>query len=117
MTAVYVPTLIESAEQAEQLPEDTVVIHDDWLPVQKTAGEWPGNSIMLSPDDLIGRTALVPVEADEYWRVEGEDDKGWYALDIGYDPLGAPRDTAERAARKHGGTSVRRYVTEWEAVS
>ncbi|HEX7349603.1 hypothetical protein [Brachybacterium sp.] len=66
---VYVPRLIESAEQAEALPEGTVLIREEHFAFQKHAGQF----VSADPHDLptgaawevVGWTALVPVEAEE----------------------------------------------------
>ena len=74
MTTIYVPRLIESAEQAEALPRGTVATYgeksakltghhvghvgtrgDVWLCI----GEFMPNA------DMVGWTALVPIEAVE----------------------------------------------------
>lgn len=69
MTTIYVPRLIESAEQAEALPEGTVLIREDHFAFQKHAGRF----VSADPHDLpvahawevVGWTALVPIEAEE----------------------------------------------------
>ena len=66
MTTLYRPVLIESAEQAEALPEGTVIIHADYYPQEKFDGLWgrEGNSSeSLAGEE--GWSALVPVEAEE----------------------------------------------------
>jgi len=95
MTTIYVPTLIESAEQAEKLPVGTLARHasgpgmdhahkvspigiDVWVAVG-------GNSTNAS---MVGWTALVPVEAEE----EHDTD----CVDV------------------PGGRPIRRLVTPWE---
>lgn len=72
MTTLYRPVLIESAEQAEALPTGTVAVRDGALPrllvVDATGPHWltgtraPG---YVHPTDMIGWTALVPIEAEE----------------------------------------------------
>lgn len=65
---VYIPTPITSAEQAEALPEGTVVRHDAHMPLEKWRDEygiayWGYHEEALEVDALVGWTALVPVEA------------------------------------------------------
>ena len=95
MTTLYRPVLIESAEQAEALPEGTIVINDQGDRYHRGAG-WGWHSTVGDRDlteDLDSTfmppkiTALVPVEAEEEL---GEDDDA---------------DTY---------TPTRRYVTPWE---
>lgn len=69
MTTLYKPVLIESAEQAEALDDGTVLIREDHFAFQKHAGRF----VSADPHDLpvahawevIGWTALVPIEARE----------------------------------------------------
>ena len=69
MTSLYKPVLIEYAEQAEALPEGTVLIREDHFAFQKHAGRF----VSADPHDfptgaaweVVGWTALVPVEAEE----------------------------------------------------
>ena len=69
MTTLYRPVLIESAEQAEALPEGTVLTREDHFAFQKHAGQF----VSADPHDLPtgaawevgGWTALVPIEAEE----------------------------------------------------
>ena len=110
MTTLYKPVLIESAEQAEQLPDDAIVISDggdryrrsgrDWMGV---AGELPG---YLDVDLLCNEriTALVPIEAEEEWAAEFESGEMYVNLD----------EDSARAA--DGGAAMSRLVTPWEAV-
>lgn len=69
MTTIYVPRLIESAEQAEALPDGTVLTRQDHFAFQKHADQF----VSADPHDLptgaawevVGWTALVPIEAEE----------------------------------------------------
>lgn len=67
MTVLYKPVLIESVEQAEALPDGTVVTHRKTWPREKVGHEFlPPDSIgPLTPDQVVGWTALVPVEVEE----------------------------------------------------
>ena len=63
---LYRPVLIESVEQAEALPEGTVIIHAEYYPQEKFDGLWgrEGNSSASLAEEE-GWSALVPVEAEE----------------------------------------------------
>ena len=92
MTVIYVPRLIESAEQAEALPVGTTVTHPDYWPREKgnLLGSWEGPGDAMQNAEMVGFTALVPIEAVE------EMDTDYY---MGGD-----------------GSPMRRYVTPWESV-
>ena len=96
MTTVYVPRLIESAEQAEALPVGTVATSEDFAPevfVKVGPNEWLGTHGPGTMTDLtaVGWTALVPVEAEEETGAKGDGmDEDFYL--------------------------TRRYVTPWESV-
>ena len=67
---IYIPRLIESAEQAEALPIGTLARHDDHMPVEKWRDEggsthWGYIEESVEVDLLLGWTALVPIEAEE----------------------------------------------------
>ena len=110
MTTIYVPRLIESAEQAEALPEGAIM----FLPAGPyvwTARD-PGGEFL----DHYGRpwhfentqddepfTALVPIEAEEEWAAEFDSGEMYMNLD---------EDSARNA---DGGAPYRRLVTPWEA--
>lgn len=75
MTVLYKPVRIESAEQAEALPRGTVAIrHDgDWhdAAVKLYDNAWQEASAedwATSNGEMVGWTALVPVEAKEETR-------------------------------------------------
>lgn len=75
MTIIYVPRLIQSAEQAEALPVGTVAILDDAtlpvaLHVTKTAEPlmpWRNGKHVGADENVVGAQALVPIEAEEEW--------------------------------------------------
>ena len=98
MTTLYRPVLIETAEQAEALPEGTVLIREDHFAFQKYAGQF----VSADPHDLptgaawevVGWTALVPIKAEEETRLH-------------IVRSGAHTTTAD----------LTRLVTPWEAVS
>lgn len=65
---VYVPRLIESAAQAEALPEGAIVTQEDRDgPWEK----WPdgyfrgASKTVVGPERVVDRFALVPIEAEE----------------------------------------------------
>lgn len=95
MTTLYRPVLIETVEQAESLPEGTIITKPDYFPQEKFGGLWGrhGNTSEQLAKER-GWTALVPVEAEEEHLAE-------YAVRADYEP----------------DRMVRRYVTPWEAVS
>ncbi len=70
MTVLYKPVLIESAEQAEALPVGTVATHDAHMPLEKWSdpeegATWGYLDESIEHADLVGWTALVPIEAVE----------------------------------------------------
>ena len=113
MTTVYVPRLIESAEQAEALPIGTVSIDFDsqGQPYQasiRVRGGWyctgevaADGSPRLAPHDVMaGDTALVPIEAEEE-RTR---------------PVQLHASAVHAAPPSNATKPSRRYVTPWEAV-
>lgn len=72
MTTLYRPVLIESAEQAEALPDGTVATRDGHLPRillrDETGQHWASGDAMsgfMYALDMRGWSALVPIEAEE----------------------------------------------------
>lgn len=65
--------LIETAEQAEALPVGTVVTHPDYWPREKgnLLGSWEGPGDAMQNADMVGFTALVPIEAEEDFQKAG----------------------------------------------
>ncbi|MEJ6544511.1 hypothetical protein PQI65_15085 [Brachybacterium paraconglomeratum] len=99
MTTLCRPVLIESAEQAEALPEGTLARHDDHMPVEKWRDEYGGThwgyiEESVEVDLLLGWTALVPIEAEEERQAIAECE------------IGVPG--TERIVHEH------RFVTPWE---
>ncbi|UEJ83977.1 hypothetical protein Bra3105_06605 [Brachybacterium halotolerans subsp. kimchii] len=98
MTTLYREVLIETAEQAAALPDGTVVTREGHFAFQKYAGRF----VSADPHDLpiahawevVGWTALVPIEAEEERQAIAECE------------IGVPG--SERI------THHRRYVTPWE---
>ena len=77
MSTLYKPALIETAEQAEALPEEVIAISEEFAPevfVKVGPNEWFGTHGPGTMTDLtaVGWTALVPIEAEEEWDVVGE---------------------------------------------
>ena len=68
MTTLYRPVLIESAEQAEALPEATVAAHPDHWPREKFQSVWQECDGLWDNSAMVGWTALVPIEAEEEAR-------------------------------------------------
>ena len=68
MTTLYKPVLIESAEQAEALPIGTVATHRYHWPLEKFQGVWQYCDGVFDHRDMVGWTALVPIEAEEETR-------------------------------------------------
>lgn len=104
MTTLYRPVLIESAEQAEQLPIGTVAVN----PQDRTEasvrvqngwhvtgqGEMDGTPSLFKHRDMVGDLALVPIEAEEERQAIAECE------------IGVPG--TERIVHEH------RFVTPWE---
>ena len=95
MTTLYKPVLIESAEQAEALPEGTFIIDAlDLVARREKTGRYAGRWITEEDGCLDGPAmpaqALVPIEAEE------------------------GTDTVQTGA-EHSYTRTR-YVTPWESV-
>ena len=73
MTTLYKPVLIETAEQAEALPEGTIATHPESLPIPIELSHDPDEGVsgygigtdLIWCEDLVGWTALVPIEAEE----------------------------------------------------
>ena len=69
MSTLYKPVKIESAAQAEALPDGAVLIREGHFAFQKHAGRF----VSADPHDLpvahawevVGWSALVPIEAEE----------------------------------------------------
>ena len=71
MTTLYKPVLIESAEQAEALPDGTIATRDRAWPRillrDETGHHWASGGMagFMYTVDMTGWTALVPIEAEE----------------------------------------------------
>lgn len=96
MTTLYRPVLIGSAEQAEALPEGTIATHDEhWPVVRCTPNRWESSARDMKHAEMVGWTALVPIEAEE-------ETHGW-----GFCTPACPRGDHDHA-------SPTRLVTPWE---
>ena len=100
MTTLYKPVLIESAEQAEALPEGTIITHADNYPQEKFGGLWgrEGNSSASLAEEE-GWTALVPIEAEEESTREFRGSNGTWHMTSPVDVHESPHT---------------RYVTPWQ---
>lgn len=69
MTTLYRPALIESAEQAEALPVGAVALTDyHGVAIRLDYGlGWSGagDEMSFHHEEMVGGTALVPIEAEE----------------------------------------------------
>lgn len=120
---VYVPRLIESAEQAEALPPSTPIVIGPFIAMRPiteatwgmsyTDGDYSSAELVSSfPDyDL---TALVPIEAEEEWGGSRPDGGAWQCQNRSHAESDA--DGWNRSAGPDGfhSTPVRRLVTPWE---
>ena len=126
MTRIYVPVLIETVEQAEQLPVGTIIQCTtgplESVPPYRKAqtGLWLGGAGPMSSDGLyLGVSArarceweaLVPIEAKEQFGSSRPEGGAWECVDRSH-----AEDDAEDYARDGGYAPVvvSRYVTPWE---
>lgn len=123
MTTIYIPRLIETAEQAEALPRGTVAYRSViGGPARYAATRTPSNDWYIGGrefqehDFMVGWTALVPIEAEEEWTAMGEDSDGdpWIAH-VGHGGIDGTREEAEAYVRRFGGFIAHRALTLWEA--
>lgn len=118
MTALYRPVLIESSEQAEALPLFTIATIEDSPATgypevaRKIVNGWRNRDLIdgrIPHAEMIGWTALVPIEAEPEYAVRLGPEGGMVL------PIGT-RDPAPG----HGGVDnlprQRRLVTPWEAA-
>lgn len=109
MTTVYIPRLIETVADAEGLPDGTVITHPEHWPLEKFQGGWEGCDTRWGHPQVVGWTALVPVEAVEEWATD-ESLRRWSEDGVYSSPENVLRD---------GWTAppVRRLVTPWQSVT
>ncbi|MCZ4325688.1 hypothetical protein [Brachybacterium paraconglomeratum] len=112
MTTLYRSQLIESAEQAEALPEGTVV------PIEDKDGPWEkrpdgyfqgAGRVLVDAYRVLDRIALVPIDAEEEWE-----DDGRPVWSLGEGAV-TPADVDDYE-RRNGRRPSRRLVTPWEAA-
>ena len=110
----YREVLIESAEQAEALPEGTIAVMPERdasgpavIAVKAYDNEWWGTSCCeMTNAKMVGSKALVPIEVEVEYSTE-ESERRW-SFDGLYDaPENVRRDGWE-------GTMRRRFLTDWE---
>lgn len=67
MTTLYRRVLIESADlPMDKFPEGTVATHPDHWPVERcSCSRWESEGDARYDPDMVGWTALVPIEAEE----------------------------------------------------
>lgn len=109
---LYVPVLIETAEQAEALPVGTIAISEEFAPevFVKDEDSWMGTHGpgAFTNESAVGLEALVPIEAQEEWALI-YDDEG---------PIAPCIDEADAWAWSRidglGQPPSRRLVTNWD---
>lgn len=116
MTTLYKPVLITSAEQAEALPEGTVVINTRAGAIEKgSRGRWWSGLNQVPDRTPIGASALVPIEAEEVWGSQDKSGGISRAHAGAEDPHATVKlHIAERTALGHPDRLVSHYVTPWE---
>lgn len=110
MTTIYVPRLIESAEQAEALPVNTLAISADGVdPAIRKEDGWHGifGDPPYSHAEMVSDYALVPIEAEE----ELAHLDPWEGV---YDPT--TREEAEELGPLPAQPLHTRLVTPWESA-
>lgn len=108
MTILYKPVLIESAEQAETLPLNTMAISADGVdPAIRKEDGWRGifGDPPYSHAEMVSDYALVPIEAEEEWTV-GHDGPAWAP--------GTEEWAREFQTHEPGRRLFRRSTTPWE---
>ena len=110
MTTLYRSVLIESAGQAEALPLSTRAIRPDGQAAARLdgvseGGQWTSKLRLYAHDEVIGWTALVPVEAEEEWTV-GHEGPAW--------ATGTEEWAREFQTHEPGRRLFRRSTTPWE---
>ena len=71
---LFKEVLIETAEQAEALPEGAPATTEHDFVRERCIGGWTGGDgeVLYSHAEMVGWTALVPIEAEEEWDVVGD---------------------------------------------
>ncbi|MGO2819451.1 MAG: hypothetical protein ACTIA5_01530 [Brachybacterium tyrofermentans] len=85
MTTLYRPVLIETAEQAEALPDGTLARHSEGAGMDhahkvRALGlqVWIGDRTNYYNAHMVGWTALVPIEAE---RIRAENRGGFFVVE------------------------------------
>ena len=109
MTTLYRSVLIESAEQAEALPIGTLAKRPQHYSIEKVdecPDEWTDtcNAELRTSSDVVGWSALVPIEAEEEYSAENS---------YGGRDLTSSLAYAQLDAELHGTTAQTRLVTPW----
>lgn len=109
MSTLYRPVLIESAEQAEALPEGTLAF-----------APFEPDPELMDPEAVGFRWANLLVKYGDLWEAPGEGgDWPMHELLVGWSalvPVEAEEEGGERAIAEGEFISVARYVTPWEEV-
>ena len=102
MTTLYKPVLIESADlPIDEFPEGTIATHPDHWPVERcSCSRWESEGPDRYDPDMVGWTALVPIEAEEEWIAPGPE----------------PDTLQYEVALNERVIPGRRLVTPWESV-
>ena len=122
MTTLYRPVLIESADlPMDKFPEGTIATHPDHWPVERcSCSRWESEGPDRYDPDMVGFTALVPIEAEEETVVAIEpgnpyaeasmdsDGNVWFGDGI------FPVDVTEKFNQWASKNQRTRYVTPWE---
>ena len=116
---LYRPVLIESVEQAEALPLSTRAIRPDGhaaarLDGVNEDGQWTSKLRLYAHDEVIGWTALVPIEAEEEWTAMGSDNGEPWISHVGHDGIDGSREEAQQYVDRFGGFIAHRTRTPWE---
>ena len=118
MTTLYKPVKIESAEQAEALPEGSILLTAYGPAGRDHRGDWWVGLSKVHPNLMRDRSALVPIEAEEEYGAEMK----WDArtphdthVSLGLN-LDNARWQAENNPDYATGRIMRQYRTPWEAV-
>ena len=114
-TVLYRPVLIETAEQAEKLPQGAIVFDgdpEDGDTYARFKDDWHASGYPYSLSEALrvglAVTALVPVEAEEEWAETNEHG--------GVDPVPNEKFAREYSA-DWGNPPSRRLVTPWAEVT
>lgn len=117
MTTLYRTVPIKTVEQAGALPAGTIALHE-WghgtTAYTLTSGRWvTSHGTAVPHSEVVGWTALVPVEAEEEWGTQHD------GGDPHADGTQAEAHAASDEWRQWGDEPprvIRRLVTPWEAA-